>query len=37
VLNLLVSALSLGAIYAIFQTVFSVVLPSGKLFQGWLS
>lgn len=36
-LNLLVSALSLGAIYVIFQTVFSVVLPSGKLFQGWLS
>jgi putative tricarboxylic transport membrane protein len=37
VLNLVVSALSLGAIYVIFQTVFSVVLPSGKLFAGWLS
>ncbi|MDR7149780.1 putative tricarboxylic transport membrane protein [Hydrogenophaga palleronii] len=36
VLNLVVSALSLGAIYMIFQTVFSVVLPSGKLFAGWL-
>lgn len=36
-LNLLVSALSLGAIYAVFQTVFSVVLPSGKLFQGLTS
>lgn len=36
-LNLLVSALSLAAIYAIFQTVFSVVLPTGKLFQGLMS
>lgn len=36
VLNLVVSALSLGAIYMVFQTVFSVVLPSGKLFAGWL-
>ena len=33
-LNLLVSALSLAAIYLIFQTVFSVVLPSGRLLQG---
>lgn len=36
-LNLLVSALSLAAIYAVFQTVFSVVLPTGKLIQGLLS
>jgi putative tricarboxylic transport membrane protein len=36
-LNFLVSALSLGAIYAIFQTVFSVVLPAGKLIQGLMS
>lgn len=36
VLNLVVSALSLAAIYVIFQTVFSVVLPSGKLLQGVL-
>jgi putative tricarboxylic transport membrane protein len=35
-LNLLVSALSLAAIYVVFQTVFSVVLPSGKLLQGVL-
>jgi putative tricarboxylic transport membrane protein len=33
-LNLLVSALALAAIYVIFQTVFSVVLPSGTLLQG---
>ena len=33
VLNLGVSALSLGAIYVIFRTIFSVVLPSGKLLQ----
>lgn len=37
VLNLLVSALSLAAIYVIFQTVFSVVLPKGMLLQRWLS
>ena len=37
VLNLLVSALSLAAIYVIFQTVFSVVLPKGVLLQRWLS
>ena len=36
-LNLLVSALSLAAIYAVFQTVFSVMLPTGKLIQGLLS
>jgi putative tricarboxylic transport membrane protein len=35
-LNLLVSALALAAIYVIFQTVFSVVLPSGTLLQGLL-
>lgn len=37
VLNLVVSALSLAAIYVIFQTVFSVVLPKGVLLQRWLS
>lgn len=37
VLNLVVSALSLAAIYVIFQTVFSVVLPKGALLQRWLS
>ncbi|WP_332742673.1 tripartite tricarboxylate transporter TctB family protein [Hydrogenophaga sp.] len=37
VLNLVVSALSLAAIHVIFQTAFSVVLPSGKLLQGMLS
>ncbi len=36
VLNLGVSALSLAAIYVIFQTAFSVVLPSGTWIQGWL-
>lgn len=36
-LNLLVSALVLGAIYLVFQTVFSVVLPAGRLWQGVLS
>jgi putative tricarboxylic transport membrane protein len=36
VLNLVVAALSLAAIYVIFQTVFSVVLPTGKLLQGVL-
>jgi putative tricarboxylic transport membrane protein len=35
-LNLLVSALALAAIYLIFQTVFSVVLPSGSWLQGVL-
>lgn len=35
-LNLLVSALALAAIYVIFQTVFSVVLPSGTWLQGVL-
>jgi putative tricarboxylic transport membrane protein len=34
--NLGVSALSLVAIYIIFQTAFSVVLPSGTWLQGWL-
>ncbi|MBX9612835.1 MAG: tripartite tricarboxylate transporter TctB family protein [Burkholderiales bacterium] len=37
VLNLLVSALSLAAIYVIFQTVFSVVLPTGTWLKGWVS
>jgi putative tricarboxylic transport membrane protein len=36
VLNLVVSALSLAAIYIVFQTVFSVVLPKGTLLQGVL-
>jgi putative tricarboxylic transport membrane protein len=36
VLNLWVSALCLAAVYLIFQTVFSVVLPSGSLLQGVL-
>lgn len=35
-LNLGVSALSLVVIYIIFQTAFSVVLPSGTWIQGWL-
>jgi putative tricarboxylic transport membrane protein len=35
-LVLIVSALSLGAIYLIFQTAFSVVLPAGTLLQGVL-
>lgn len=34
-LNLGVSALSLAAIYVIFQTAFSVVLPFGSWIQGW--
>lgn len=33
-LNLVVSALVLAAIYVVFQTAFSVVLPSGSLWQG---
>ena len=37
VLNLVVSALSLAAIYVVFQTAFSVVLPSGKWLQGLTS
>ena len=36
VLNLLVSALSLAAIHVIFQTVFSVVLPTGTWLKGLL-
>lgn len=36
-LNLLVSALVLGAIHLVFQTVFSVVLPAGRLWQGILA
>lgn len=36
VINLGVSALSLAAIYVIFQTAFSVVLPAGTWIQGWL-
>lgn len=35
-LNLVVAALSLAAIYVVFQTVFSVVLPTGTLLQGVL-
>lgn len=35
-LNLLVAALSLAAIYLIFQTVFSVVLPKGAWLGGIL-
>jgi putative tricarboxylic transport membrane protein len=35
-LNLLVSALSLAAIYLIFQLAFSVVLPRGTWLAGWL-
>jgi putative tricarboxylic transport membrane protein len=31
--NLLVSALVLGAIYLVFQTAFSVVLPAGRVWQ----
>lgn len=34
VLNLVVSALSLAAIYLIFQTVFAVVLPKGSWLGG---
>lgn len=34
VLNFVVSALSLAAIYIIFQTVFSVVLPAGTVLKG---
>lgn len=33
-LNLLVSAVVLGAIYVVFDTAFSVVLPTGSLWQG---
>lgn len=36
-LNLAVSAVSLAAIYVIFQTVFAVVLPKGTWWQGVLS
>jgi putative tricarboxylic transport membrane protein len=35
-LNLVVSALVLAAIYLIFRTAFSVVLPTGIWLQGWL-
>lgn len=35
-LNLLVSALSLAAVYVVFQTAFSVQLPAGSLWQGIL-
>ncbi len=35
-LNLLVSALALAAIYVIFQTIFSVVLPNGSWLKGFL-
>jgi putative tricarboxylic transport membrane protein len=33
--NLLLSALALGGVYLIFQTVFSVVLPKGTWLVGW--
>ncbi len=33
-LNLWVSALSLGGVYLIFQTIFSVVLPTGAWLSG---
>ncbi len=32
--NLLLSAVALGAVYLIFQTIFSVVLPSGTWLVG---
>ncbi len=32
--NLVVAAASLAAVYLVFQTVFSVVLPRGTLLQG---
>lgn len=35
-LNLLVSALALAAIYLVFRTAFSVVLPAGTWLRGWL-
>lgn len=35
-MNLLVSALVLGAIYVVFQTAFSVVLPTGSLISPYL-
>lgn len=34
VLNLVVSALVIAAIHIVFQTAFSVVLPTGSLWQG---
>lgn len=34
ILNLWVSALSLAVVYAIFQTIFAVVLPSGTWLAG---
>ncbi|MEO6319020.1 MAG: tripartite tricarboxylate transporter TctB family protein [Polaromonas sp.] len=37
VLNLVVSALSLAAIYVIFQTAFTVVLPAGTVLKGLMS
>ena len=33
-LNLMVSALSLAAVYVVFQTAFSVQLPAGSMWQG---
>lgn len=35
-LNLLVSAVALAVVYGIFQTLFSVVLPSGTVLQALL-
>lgn len=35
-LNLVISAASLAGIYLVFQTAFSVVLPTGTWLQGWL-
>ncbi len=34
--TLVVSAASLALVYGVFQTVFSVVLPKGRLLAGWL-
>lgn len=35
-MNLVVAAVALGVIYVIFQSVFSVVLPTGSLLSGVL-
>lgn len=35
-LSLMISAVCLAAIYVVFQTVFSVVLPAGTVFKGLL-
>lgn len=36
VLNAVVAAVCLGAVYVVFQTIFSVVLPKGTWIAGWL-